>query len=528
MSKMQKARLDWRNALIFILAYVALGSVSYIRPLYGFNITPWNPASALGIVFILRFGRIGVPVLAFAMVAADALVRAMPMSVFASVGVSAQLAIGYFLIAEVLRRRLAGARAFSDLRELFEWSGFVLIGTLFNSLAFIYALRIGSLIPADTWPRAFARHWIGDVVGIFVSMPLFWTLLDQGARARLLALASSWKSLVYLVATTLLVWVAFNVGPRTDFKYFYVLLVPIVWVAGRQGLTGAVFGAVVIQLEIVFSAHLMGYSGENMLVLAGLAVVIALIGFFIGIVVDEKQRISAELRQSLRLAGAAEVAGALAHELNQPLTALSAYGAVCEQMLEQGESTERLRETIGRMVAESSRAADVVRRLRDFIRTGATRLERVALNCLITAAASPFLEKAKQRNIQVTVDPAPDCAVLADRLQLEIVLRNLLANAFDALAAQPKLPQRVRLSARPDGRGRVCVCVEDSGPGLSAQNAVRVFEGFRSSKSSGLGLGLAISRAIVEAHGGSMWAEASDHGKFQFLLPIEKSIADAA
>jgi len=193
----------------------------------------------------------------------------------------------------------------------------------------------------------------------------------------------------------------------------------------------------------------------------------------------------------------------------------------CEELLNQGDTGERLRETIHRMVAESFRAADVVRRLRDFFRTGATSLEAIDLADLLTCALASFALKAQRQGIAVTVEATPPHTLLADRLQLEVVLRNLLSNAADAVAEQAPGQRRIRISTHPEGAGRVCVRIEDSGPGVSAATAARLFEAFHSSKASGLGLGLVISRAIVEAHGGHLVAEVADHGVFKLVLPTE-------
>jgi C4-dicarboxylate-specific signal transduction histidine kinase len=250
-------------------------------------------------------------------------------------------------------------------------------------------------------------------------------------------------------------------------------------------------------------------------------------GYFIGVVIDEKQRVSRELRQTLRFAAAGEMASALAHELNQPLTALSAYGAATEHLLSQGETGSRLRETVHSMVAESFRAADVLRRLRDFFRTGATKLEKVALSDIIESASIPFVAKAKQQGIDLTIDPVPTCVLVADRLQLEVVIRNLLSNAFDAISDLPAGKRCVKLSSHSDGVRQILVNVEDSGPGLSEQMAEQIFDGFNSSKATGLGLGLAISRAIVQAHGGQLWAEPVGHGQFTLVLPTERMHRDA-
>lgn len=175
------------------------------------------------------------------------------------------------------------------------------------------------------------------------------------------------------------------------------------------------------------------------------------------------------------------------------------------------------------MIEESLRAAEVVRRLRDFFRTGATRLEALGTAELLAAATAPFAAKAAQAGVELVVENSPSIALFADRLQLEVVLRNLLSNAFESVAQRPAGARRVRVAVRPEGGGRVAICVEDSGPGISEASAARLFEAFSSSKAGGLGLGLLISRAIAEAHGGLLWAEVAEHGVFCLVLPTEGS-----
>ena len=254
-----------------------------------------------------------------------------------------------------------------------------------------------------------------------------------------------------------------------------------------------------------------------------LAVVMALIGFFIGGVVDEQRRTSDELRQTLRLAAAGEMAGALAHELNQPLTAMGAYASAYDALQARGEGGARLDAAINGMRAEARRAGEVVRRLRDFFRTGATQLEAVPLAELVAAAAAHYQAKARQAGVRFCVAEVPELMLLADRLQLEVVLRNLLSNAFDAVAATDAGARQVSIRAERLPGERVSICVEDSGSGLGRQDLERAFESFHSSKSSGLGLGLVISRAIAETHGGRLWGEVADHGVFKLVLPIQET-----
>jgi len=519
-------RMHWTDSLLLIAGYVVLDWASFFHPLHGLNITPWNPAPALGLVFLLHFGWKAVWPLGIAVFLADFWVRDLPVPLFVTVTISVVFAVAYGLIGECLRRRLRGVGIFSDRRGLLEWAGIVIAGTCITSLAFVFTLRMFGLIPAGDWLQALARNWIGDGVGILVTMPLLWMLLDERGRAVLGAAARKWEALGQISVTALALWIAFGHG--AEFKYFYVLFLPIVWAAARQGLAGAVLGAAIIQVGIAGAVQWVGLAPVAVFEIQMLAVVLALVGFFVGVVVDEQQRISAELRQTLRLAAAGEMAGAIAHELNQPLTAVSAYGSACETLLEQGETGERLKDAIRRMVGESVRAAEVIRRLRDFFRAGTTRLEPIALADLLTSAAAPFVNRAAPNGIAFSVSGIPDSVVLGDRPQLEIVIRNLLSNAFDAVSAGPREGRSVRLSAELQSPDRICIAVEDSGPGLSSAAASRLFEPFSSSKASGLGLGLAISRAIAEAHGGALWTELGSHGVFRFTLPAERKAARAA
>ncbi|HMM53749.1 MAG TPA: ATP-binding protein [Candidatus Desulfobacillus sp.] len=520
-------RMHWSDALLLIAGYVALDWASFFHPLYGLNITPWNPAPALGLIFLLRYGWKAALPLGFAVLLAEAWVRNLPIAVPVLVLIAAMLAVGYGAIGEILRRRLGGLGIFFDRAGMLQWMGIVIVGILVTSLVFVLALVTLGLIPSADWVQAVGRYWIGEGVGILVSMPLLWMLLDEHGRAMLAATLRRRGTFWDVFVAGAALWVAFGLGAESDFKYFYVLFLPIVWAAVRQGLTGAVLSAAAIQIGLIVAVQIQGFAAVTVFEIQTLTVVLALVGFFVGVVVDEQQRISAELRQTLRLAAAGEMAGALAHELNQPLTALSAYGSACEELLARGETGDQLKSAIRLMVSESFRAAEVVRRLRDFFRTGTTQLEPVSVAELLPAAAAPFLARAVQAGVTLTLTPAPEGIVMADRPQIEVVIRNLLTNAFDAVANQPASNRRVRLSAEQEGLGRVCIKVEDSGPGVSGNAAARMFEPFISTKSSGLGLGLAISRAIAEVHGGSLSAEVGSHGVFCLQLPLERKVSNA-
>jgi signal transduction histidine kinase len=510
--------------LAFVLVYVLLDWASYLHPMYGLNITPWNPSLALGLVVWFRAGkRVAIPWFA-AILISEILVRGLPASLPLTLALSGVLTIGYGIMAEVLRRYVDG-EILRDRHRLLSWLVVVVIGTLATSCIFISLLYFTGLIPVGDWLVATVRFWVGDCVGIVVTMPFFWLLLD--GRARLRNLFARWETAGYGLLAVAALWVSFGLGGDGEFQYFYLLFLPIVWAAARQGVPGAAIAAFILQAGIIVAVQWQNLVAVTVFELQLLGAVLAFVGLFIGAVVDEKQRVSNELRQTLRLAAAGEMAAALAHELNQPLTALSAYGSACQQMLERGGDAERLRETIARMVAESHRAAGVVRRLRDFFRTGATQLERLALQELVDSVAAQFADKAASQGVRLEVQAMPPCWLLADKLQLEVVLRNLLANAFDAVGEQPAGQRRIEMLASVED-GAVNIRVEDSGQGLSVANVARLFEAFQSSKSSGLGLGLAISRAIAHAHGGELEAVAADKGVFVLTLPTEENFNEPA
>ncbi|TFW30846.1 sensor histidine kinase [Duganella callida] len=517
-----------RLTLPFIGLYVLFDWATYIDPLYGLNITPWNPDPALGLVCWLLYGwRAALPWW-IALVLGEIMVRGMPAGLGLTLLLSAWLTVGYGLIGVVLKRNFGSSGVFDSRDRLFKWVLIVAIGTLLNDVVYMSLLSLTGLIPSGQWAAVVLRFGIGDMVGVLVSMPLIWMLASAQGRARLREIVWRAETAGYLLLAICVLYLVFGTIETSEFKHFYFLFLPVIWAASRQGLYGTALMVFVLQLGIGGLVKWNNAVNIEVPELQLLDAMLALVGFSIGIVVDELRQMSRDLKQSLRLAAAGEMAAALAHELNQPLTALSAYGKACEYLVERGEQGDMLKSTIQRMMAESSRAADVVRRLRDFFRTGAMKLEPVDAEQLVSNISQQFFTQLREHGVELEVAEMPPLAMLADRLQIELVLRNLLANALDAVQEQPAGQRRIMVSAqRLDsqrlGKGSCLqLTVEDSGKGVSEELAGRLFEPFVSSKASGLGLGLVLSRAIMEAHGGSLWAEVASHGIFRMALPLAR------
>ena len=520
------AAVEWLRRLPllvgFIGLYVALDVASFIHPLHGLNITPWNPAPALGLVLVVRLGRIAWLPLTIAVVAAELVMRRSGLPSWQTLAPALVLAGGYFLLGRMLARRLAAGSLLNDRRILFAWWWRVAVGTFLISVVYLFALRVVGLLPSARWWVGLLRFWVGDGVGISIMMPLLWWLTSPRARGILRATVARPESLGYLLLASLTLWVAFGLGGHNGFKLFYLLFLPVVWAAARQGMAGAIVCAAFVQVGIIVAIRALGYNAVSVAELQILAMAIALVGFFVAAAVDELRRTGQELRQSLRLAAAGEMAATLTHELHHPLTALSAYAGACEQLLERGEVGERLHSAIRCVLRESARTSEVVHRLQDFFRSGSPELERVTLEELVESAAAPYRLRAERSGIRLRIATMPELLLRVDRLQIEVVLRSLLGFAFDAVSDSPRQPRRVWLAAWKDGHDRVCLRIEDSGSGLTPDQVLHLFEPIAPSGSGKRQTGLAISRAIVHSHGGRLWAEAANHGVLKCELPVER------
>ena len=505
-----------RDALVFAPCYIALDWASYIDPVGPFNITPWNPQPALAIVWMLLAGLHHLPAVLATIVAADALVRGGPGGYAITALTAVTLAGGYAWIAWLLRALLADLRL-RTLRDLTVFAVVVAGGTAIVGSGFVGVLRGANLLAAVPVPEALLRFWVGDAVGCLVTAPLLLAVADAGRRAELAALARRPETLAQGAVLVGTIWIIFEGIGGDPSRHFYFLFVPLIWVAVRGGMSGAILATAVVQVGVVIAIHRDGATALPVLELQALVAAFTLTALFLGMVVDERGRAAESLRQSLRLAAAGEMAGAIAHEVMQPLTALGNYGRSALLYLQRGEAAP-LPGIVGKMLAEQERAAEVVRRLRDFFRAGTTRLEPVAVDALMAAARRIGEQVIGDRGIALEVRAEPGLPDLyVDRLQVELVLRNLIANAAEALA--PREGGRIDVAAERHDPASVRLVVADNGPGVPPAARERLFEPFVSGKSTGMGLGLAVSRAIAEAHGGALEARRAGHGEFHLVLP---------
>jgi two-component system sensor kinase FixL len=235
------------------------------------------------------------------------------------------------------------------------------------------------------------------------------------------------------------------------------------------------------------------------------------------------QELQGELLHATRLVSAGQLAAALAHELNQPLSAILNYSGVLEELSSAvaGSQGEMLRDVVEKITLQTARAGEIIRRLRGFVAKRESEQEIQDLNQTIEESLSLGLVGSTYANVRLKTDLAPDLPpVKFDRVQIQQVMINLLRNAVEAM--QNSARRELRVATAHDDRGFVVVSVADSGVGLPSEILDTLFQPFITTKGQGLGIGLSICRSIVESHGGKLWVEANDDGGavFRFHLPI--------
>jgi two-component system sensor kinase FixL len=214
---------------------------------------------------------------------------------------------------------------------------------------------------------------------------------------------------------------------------------------------------------------------------------------------------------------------ALAHELNQPLTANINYTKAAQRTLASGDATQiaRVQDLMGKAAEQTMRAGQIIRRLRDFIEKREIDRAEENLNKVVEEALALGLVGVADANVRAVIDLGPDLPpVLVDKIQIQQVLINLIRNSVEAMQGVERRELTVITAESEPGFAQVSVL--DTGPGLSEEVASRLFQPFVTTKAKGMGIGLTISQTIVEAHGGRMWAAPNAGGgaAFHFQLPV--------
>lgn len=506
-------------AVAYLAGYVLLDWLSYVHPYAAFGITPWNPPTGLSFALILLFGVEFLPWLFIAPVLADGIVRGFALPLPAEIAAGVIIGGGYAVSTTLLLSpRLRFDVALATRSSLLMLLTAAIVGTAVVAGLYVLMLVALGLLPAAEFASAATRFWIGDMIGVAVLTPFLLVLMT---RRRPLYL--SWEAFALLAVMALAMFAVFGFTGAYRFQLFYLFFLPVIWTAVRFGLEGVTVGLLLTQIGLIAAIHYTEDAASDVTSYQALMVVLTLTGLAVGVLVSEQQRTQQQLRinqealnRAFRLGSMGEFAAALAHEINQPLTAVANYARVARNAPSVAAATEAAE----RVITQVDRAAEVVRRLRNLIRLGHGEASPAQVRDLVNAAVFHCRDEFDRQGVDVRVRVPRDLPpVNVDAVQIEQVLVNLLRNSAEALNDAGRHDGRITVTAAREGGG-VSVEVRDNGPGFDPGVAERAASPFTTTKPEGLGLGLSLARSIVEVHGGTLAIESGAFGaSVSFTLP---------
>ena len=532
----------WAVPIVYLAAYIILESASFIHLYKGLPITPWDPGLGVAFALMIRGGPLSGLVLFAGIVVAETLILQNDVDWPTDIGVAAITAASYTSVAALVQRYFRIDADLTHLRDVLMLLAVGLVGALFNTaLLSAFLLVVGQFNVGDVVQVA-RPLLIGDTIGIAVVTPLLlrFRVRERFETRRLLSLAP--ESALYLCLIGVALWLIVGSEETHGFRLFYVLFVPVVIAAVRHGVDGACFSLAVTQFSLIGLLHLSGHDAAEFTELQTLLLVLTVTGLIVGVVVTERKNsdriaLDAKARLAERQAEAAQVArlnlvsgmaSALAHEINQPMTAARALGRSAQQLLRTpGADLSRADSNLTTMLTHIDHAGDILRRMRNFIRRGHPHLSTIDTRDMLEEAMTLAEAEASARHVRVDLDAPADLPDLhGDRVQLEQIVLNLVHNAVDAIAAAGQSHGHVLVVARRHAAPpRVEIGVLDNGPGIGGELAGRLFDPLTTTKQDGLGLGLSICASIMEAHGGRVWLHSGKPGatEFRFSLPLDRS-----
>lgn len=507
-------------ALFFTMAFVGVDHFSYVEPIGHLNITPWNPPAALEVVFLYWGGSFWMAWVYLTLGLSDFVVRGTsPLTPTVLIG-NAMLVICYSTIAFTLRHLLAKAVSINQRLVMLRLGGVLVCGAALTAWAYVgLQIVIGNLPPSEMW-RATHRFFIGDVLGFVVVLPLIYVATDKRRRRQYRDMWSSGLFWGLVVALFICMAFIFSLPVASQMKYVFTLFFGVGLMAATFSLPGATLAAVMIQVPLVYASMAMGNELSLLMDMQLVMLALALTGLMIGMVVDERMQAEQKLRDSLQLVAAGELAGSLAHELHQPLSALRSYADSAMLMMNAHapsvQSSAAMSDVLQKIVKETVRASQIVKSLREYFIGGGSHLQWHGVKQLVHDCSSRFSTAFASSGVALeTHFLAHPEKVLVDEVQFSTALGNLLKNALETSVSG----MHVRIEVGYAQMNQLSIKVFDQGPALAPDAIDQVFRPFYSHKPDGLGLGLSVSKSLIENHGGMLKYHEQPDKCFEIRLP---------
>jgi len=510
-------------AVGFFIAYCVLARIALLLPDTS-GVTPWNLSAGLALAaFVLMGPRIG-PVVLAAELASSMINPAPAVPLVGGLASAVGVVVAYGGFGCAIHKRInPSLERQRDLVLLLAAAlGAGALAAAFNT---VVVILWGGVDPAQGLDSVY-RGWTANFLGECLMTPAILVLPGRRPKAGLAGWIEGLLQAAMLLGFVAIVFVA---GPVNRVRMYYILFLPQIWIAVRSGMGAVALSNLAVQAGVLASLLAKPDADNLIFEFQFRLLALALSGLFLAVTVTERRAAEAALAdrqveraRCSRRSAAGELAAALAHELNQPLMAVVAFARAARR-LAPDSAEPRFAEAIEGAASEAERAGAIVRSLRQFIARGSPARRRLAPAALLADAAS--LMQAESRRAEARIVTAADRdlpSVHADRVQIQQVLVNLVQNGLNALSRSDQTVRQVTLSASLAGGGLVEFEVADTGDGMPAEVAERLFSPFPGGDSKGLGLGLMICRGVVEAHGGRIWLAENRPGRcaVRFTLPI--------
>ena len=517
------------SACIFFI-FILIDKETFLYAFKGLNITPWNPSAGFSIFIIARFGNVYSVLIFVARIVSDVLVRHETVRLPILLAGAFIIVSGYVLMARLFRTVVRLDVTIPAVKTVGAMVVSVLFFTSLTSAAYVLMLFAADILNYDDLVASWLRRYVGDIIGILTVVPALLVLSQCVAEQNWKIIRPDLHNLLQGAVILGIILVLFGIESIDEFRFFYVLFLPITWISMQGGFSAAAFGVLWTQAVLITVITILGtYNGTAATEIQILMITLAVTGLVLGAVVSERRAaevlliaMRTELNEVGRRAASGELASVIAHELNQPLTAIVNYARSAYLLWQRGNNPTLIDETLSKTIVQANRAAEIVRRLRDFIGRGKSAPVVFSMNELLAEVLKLSTPSLKTDGIELKVVFAEELTqVFADKVQISQVIDNLIRNAIDAMVTDGNKRQRVMsVKTASDELGSVRVSIGDTGPGISIEIADHLFRPFVTTKNFGMGLGLAICKTIINAHDGKLWHEPAVEGGTVFIFTL--------
>lgn len=541
------SRPKWSDIVVLTLTFVALEWISEIHEHKGLHVTAWSPG--IGLLFGIMFRNVtagSIAMLASIMLSESIFIDRAPG--WPMIGVVAVGTTACYAAAAITAKRYFDFNpSLARIGDISVLLGCGLLAAALTSIVVTGAFILSDNISLADVPFVSTPLLIGELIGVGVVTPLVlrWPKIRAGLFEQKPRL-SNLSAPIIAIATGVLIGLVLQTFPTVGTSYFYLLFLPVITVALIYGIDGACMTLACVQVAFVADAIMSNSSSDERLftVYQSGMIVLTATALLIGSIVTERDaaaRAAADADERLKEAerGAARadrfhlvsgMTSTLAHEISQPLTAARALARTAAVRSEQESTVDlaRLQDNLRGVVQSIDTAGEILRRMREFLKRGEPEKSRADMRDIIADALALLRPLVAQQG--VVIEPprfSGPMQLQCDRIQIQQIVMNLVANSIDAISSTGRTDGRIRIAATATtgNPARIEVLVQDNGSGIDPSASERLFEPLFTSRADGLGLGLAVCANIAQAHAGRIWLERSTPGdtEFRFWLPADQS-----